>query len=337
MLPGCFFCDAPLGRNDEIEGCPVGRRLAFDAARGRFWVVCPGCGRWNLAPLDDRWEAIEECERRFRASAVRVSSGQVGLARLRSGLELVRIGHPVLPEFAAWRYGETFMRRHRRAGSRRLGGRVTLPALLCATPLVAAALGAAGGAALLGAAAFAAHRLHRRAALAIPLASGGTLELAEEQVRQAELIRAENEREQWALWVGCLPDHVPAGSQVEWSATGETRALLTGADGRAAAALILPHLNPHGGDAATVQGAVEWLQAMGGPDRALHRFARSRMVRAPLDNIDRSLATLYPEARLALEMSLHEDEEYRALRGELTILRWAWREEERLAMIADEL
>ncbi|MBK9690249.1 MAG: hypothetical protein IPO73_00920 [Gemmatimonadetes bacterium] len=214
---------------------------------------------------------------------------------------------------------------------------MTLPALLCATPLVAAALGAAGGVALLGAAAFAAHRLHRHAALAIPLASGGTLELAEEQVRQAELIRAENEREQWALRVGCLPNHVPAGSQVEWSATGETRALLTGADGRAAAALILPHLNPHGGDAATVQGAVGRLQAMGGPDRALHRFARSRMVRAPLDNIDRSLATLYPEARLALEMSLHEDEEYRALRGELTILRWAWREEERLAMIADEL
>lgn len=45
--------------------------------------------------------------------------------------------------------------------------------------------------------------------------------------------------------------------------------------------------------------------------------------------------SLHPEARLALEMSLHEDEEQRALRGELTILRWAWRQEEELARIAD--
>jgi len=34
-------------------------------------------------------------------------------------------------------------------------------------------------------------------------------------------------------------------------------------------------------------------------------------------------------------MSLHEDEERRALRGELTILKWAWQREEELAAIAD--
>ncbi len=51
-----------------IEHFPVGRRLAFDAAKGRLWVVCHHCGRWNLSPLEERWEAIEECERLFRGT-----------------------------------------------------------------------------------------------------------------------------------------------------------------------------------------------------------------------------------------------------------------------------
>jgi hypothetical protein len=91
----------------------VGRRLAFDAARGRLWVVCRRCERWNLTPLEERWEAVEECERRFRQTRLRVSTRNIGLARLREGLELVRVGEPLRPEFAAWRYGDQFGRRRR--------------------------------------------------------------------------------------------------------------------------------------------------------------------------------------------------------------------------------
>ncbi len=337
LLADCFFCRLPLGQNQEIETCQVGQRLAFDAAHGRFWVVCGACGRWNLTPLDDRWEAIEACERRFRDSPVRVSTAEIGLARLRSGLELVRIGKPVLPEFAAWRYGQTLSRRHRLAGPRRVARAMTFPALALAGPVLTGMFGPIGGLAYAGAMATAAWRLSRRPAVTIPLAAGGELALAREQVQSAELIRAEDENEQWAMWVGCLEDAIPEGSRVEQHNGGETRALLSGPDGRAAAALILPHLNPLGGDAGTVQGAVDWLQAVGGPQNALHHFARSRLVRAPLDNVDRALVTIYPEARLALEMALHEEEEYRALRGELTILRWAWHREEHLAAIADEI
>lgn len=36
----------------------MGRRLAFDGAKGRLWVVCRKCKRWNLTPLEERWEAI---------------------------------------------------------------------------------------------------------------------------------------------------------------------------------------------------------------------------------------------------------------------------------------
>jgi len=60
MYSTCLFCNRPLGSNESIEHFPVGRRLAFDAAKGRLWVVCPSCERWNLTPLEERWEAIEE-------------------------------------------------------------------------------------------------------------------------------------------------------------------------------------------------------------------------------------------------------------------------------------
>src|SRR3954462_9918218 len=114
MYTTCLFCNGDLGRNEVIETFPVGRRLAFDAARGRLWVVCRRCERWNLTPVEERWEAIEECERLFRDTRLRVSTDNIGLARIREGLELVRIGAPQRPEMAAWRYGDQFGRRRRK-------------------------------------------------------------------------------------------------------------------------------------------------------------------------------------------------------------------------------
>ena len=110
-----MFCKKPLGANEVVEAFPVGRRLAFDASRGRLWVVCRTCQRWNLTPLEERWEAVETCEKLFRGTRIRTSSENIGLARHPEGLELVRIGKPLRPEFAAWRYGDQFGRRRRRA------------------------------------------------------------------------------------------------------------------------------------------------------------------------------------------------------------------------------
>src|SRR5688572_1778973 len=114
MYSTCLFCHRPLGRNESIEHFPVGRRLAFDAEKGRLWVVCAQCLRWNLTPIEDRWEAIEECERLYRAQRLRAQTENIGLAKLREGLELVRVGRPLRPEFAAWRYGGVFAARFRR-------------------------------------------------------------------------------------------------------------------------------------------------------------------------------------------------------------------------------
>ena len=68
----------------------------------------------NISTLEERWEAIEECERLFVDTRLRVSTDNVGLARVADGSELVRIGEPLRPELAAWRYGDQFGRRLRR-------------------------------------------------------------------------------------------------------------------------------------------------------------------------------------------------------------------------------
>ena len=113
MYSTCLICNQSLGANETIEHFPVGDRLAFDAKKGRLWVVCHHCGRWNLSPIEERWEAIEECERSFRGTLVRVSTDNIGLAKMADATELIRIGTPLRPEFAAWRYGQNFGKRRR--------------------------------------------------------------------------------------------------------------------------------------------------------------------------------------------------------------------------------
>ena len=106
MYRNCIFCSADLGTNESIEPFPVGRSLAFDAARGRLWAVCPRCARWNLSPLEERWEAIEAAERLFRditpARAVRERRACEAARRHAADPG----GQAVAGELAAWRYGE---------------------------------------------------------------------------------------------------------------------------------------------------------------------------------------------------------------------------------------
>ncbi len=114
MYATCIHCQGALGRNELLEALPVGRRIAFDEAAGRLWVVCAKCSRWNLVPFESRHEAIEASERLFRESRLRMSTGQIGIAKTREGTDLVRIGTPLRPEMAAWRYAGSLARRRLR-------------------------------------------------------------------------------------------------------------------------------------------------------------------------------------------------------------------------------
>lgn len=110
MYNTCTFCYGPLGTNEVLETFPIARRVAFDPAKACVWAVCPECTRWNLVPIEERWEVVDECERRFRHTSLRYSSGNIGLAWIASDLELVRVGPALRPEFASWRYGRVLAR-----------------------------------------------------------------------------------------------------------------------------------------------------------------------------------------------------------------------------------
>jgi hypothetical protein len=334
MYSTCIFCHSKLGANQAVEEFPVGRRLAFDAAKGRLWVVCRACGRWNLSPLETRWEAVEACERRFRDTRVRVSTENVGLARLAEGTELVRIGEPQRPEFAAWRYGDQFGTRARRMWVRGavVGGigaaaagaaLLAMPALLLGVP---AALSLAS--------------LRRSAPF--PAAAGASspralwdnqgeslLGDAEEVVANARLHPQPRGDSRWwlevrtARWNPKLSIH----DRVR-------RHKLTGGPAVQAAAVLLAGANRWGGSRREVQSAVSRIEQAGGPE-SYFKAAEWEARRAGWGY--RELWEMPKEIRLALEMASHEDVERRAMEGELAELERQWRAAEEIAAIADRL
>ena len=111
MLTRCIFCHQTFATNDRFEHMPIGRRIAFDPARGRLWCICESCQSWTLAPFEQRWEAVEELELRARTRAKLLRQGE-NIALMRDGpVELVRIGKAGLREEAWWRYGDELARR----------------------------------------------------------------------------------------------------------------------------------------------------------------------------------------------------------------------------------
>ncbi|HEU0055168.1 MAG TPA: hypothetical protein VFQ39_18405 [Longimicrobium sp.] len=115
MYRSCIHCAAGLGRNEALEAFPVGRQVAFDPEKGRLWAVCARCRRWNLAPIEERWEAVEEAERAFADARLKVTAENIALARLADGTRLVRVGRAPARELAAWRWGGLLQARWRRS------------------------------------------------------------------------------------------------------------------------------------------------------------------------------------------------------------------------------
>ena len=341
MYSTCLFCHRDLGRNEAIESFPVGRRLAFDAVRGRLWVVCARCGRWNLTPLEERWDAIEEAERAFRGTRLRISTDQIGLARLPEGLELIRIGEPHRPEMAAWRYGDQFGRRRRRAI---VGSVLGVGAVGAAAVWGLPAIGLSGGLASMVYHAGVQYYVRRHVLARVRIGSGDSarvVRLTHHNAAQATLSRLGGD--EWSLRTSHLDD----GGRLRWSMdvglewVGDRALVLTGADARQVAARILPLLNGFAGRSGEVSDAVRLLGDAGSVDRlfaeasvAPSRRAASQWRASPTPGL---LAGLPAAARLALEMATHEASERRAMEGELADLALAWRDAEEIAAIADDL
>jgi hypothetical protein len=337
MYSTCLFCNADLGRNEAIEAFPVGRRLAFDAAKGRLWVVCRACERWNLTPLEERWEAIESCERAFRETRLRVSTDEIGLARLREGLELVRIGAPQRPEMAAWRYGDQFGRRRRRALLIGGGIAVATAGYVIAGPvmglLTTVGLGGTGiiNVLNLGRTVYRTHTIAAR----IPVGDGHTLDVQGDQLEHARL-RWGLADGRWSIDVTHRPD-APADARWWKLATSRSVTTFTGDEALSAARLLLPGVNARGAGRNAVQEAVDYLERSPDPEQLFARTARDHTTDGAPRERSVVLRKLPLPVRLALEMSAHEDMERRALEGELHLLESSWRDAEEIAGIADDM
>jgi hypothetical protein len=310
MYRACIYCNRKLGGNEVVESFPVGRRLAFDQEKGRLWVICERCRRWNLSPLDERWEAIEECEKQFRDTRQRLSTENIALARLREGLELVRIGRPLRPEFAAWRYGKQFIKR--RASRVLKATAQTLGLLFAGIPL----------------ALFFLTDENSRVVARVRDDRGNRLPVVRKDLKELELVAGEGE-EGWSLKVPYRPRETWGWLRRARGQGPRTIVLLDGSPAVRAAGHILPRINSFGGTQAEVKHAVDLIEHVGDPNRL---FSEASGI------LQRTRFTLMDQrARLALEMAAHEESERRAFEGELAALEAAWREAEEVAAIADRL
>jgi hypothetical protein len=317
MYATCLFCQNRFERNQTIESFPVGDRLAFDAAHGRLWVVCRSCERWNLSAIDERWEAIEDCERLFSNARRRVSAENIGLARLDSGLELVRIGDALRPEFAAWRYGDQFGRRRRKS-------------IISGSALAVAVGAAVAGALTLGAVAaggywtywaandFARRRKKRHLIARIPTSEGKTLTVLGEHLAQARLATVVGDSTGWKLTL----QHLQGTYTLQ-----NDEALL-------AVSLIMPTINGSGGTQSMVERAVKRLENFDDPTRYLLSAAATSVQPG---RVGRVLAGLPVDIRLAIEMAANEENERFLAQGQMFLLELAWEEAEEIAAIADNL
>ena len=316
MFSTCIFCHASLGTNQVIGPFPVGERLAFDPARGRLWVVCRRCERWNLSPLEERWEAIEDCERRFRDTKLRMSTDNIGMARIENTLTLVRIGQPLRPELAAWRYGDQFGRRRRRQVLMAGAGVGAVGAVVIGGTVVGVSIGSfawmigqVGRSIIYGS--------PKTIVAHIPLDDGIVVPVRRKHLDRLA-VRGGSSPSDWALCVRYAG--APKGSPpVE----------LHGERAQRAAAMLLPAVNRFGGTRAQVADAVKVLESADSPLGVFALTVRQQ---------DHALVTkLAPPVRIALEMAAHEERERRAFEGELAALEREWREAEEIAAIADNL
>ena len=305
MYSTCISCHSRFQANDVVSSLPIGRRMAFDPAKGRLWLVCDRCAGWNLVPLEERWEATDECERLFRGTSLRVSRESITLAHVPAGLTLVRIGKANRFELAAWRYGRLLRRRRREMS------------LLVTTSSIVGAGIAVGwlqygflSAAMLQAGAY--------------LYVAGTLVRQERRILARIGTGANTRMVRWKDAKRMRADTGPQGWRLELPATPP----LEGDVAMQTARLLLPWLNRGGASLSEVADATGRLERMSASAAGRQLPRREELP---------AVATMPRSQKLALEMAANEDIERRAMAGELVLLEAAWREAEEIAAIADDL
>jgi hypothetical protein len=319
----------------------VGRKLAFDATRGRLWVICSRCGQWNLTPIEERWEALTECERLSAVAEARSGGADLGLAQTTSGLELLRVGGMSNTDIANWRYGRRIAARQRHL----LWALIPL-ALLAVTLGVGAER--MSGVPLVGAYA--------------SVLAGTMMFLLWRKPPRLWIPFTDSDRRRHIIWPWQLPDvriervsPDAAPVLVVPRLRGELR--VGGTRAATVLASLLPKLNRS--DCATVSlssvlaRVADAEKAAARPPRKRGRAQRRReraAGRSPATQVPRRpwehlvyatavdwVTNTIPEHRLALEMAVTEEMEQLELQTRAEVLTEEWREEEEIGAISDDL
>ena len=258
---------------------------------------------------------MESCERIFRETRLRVSTENIGLARHGEGLELVRVGSPLRQEFAAWRYGDQFGRRRSRALILGAGGAVLLMGVSVVDPAILGGSGMGGYWLWQLADGWSASRVQTK----LRTDAGRIIKLRRDDFSTVRL-RPSDEGGSFRL-------SVLKGKKQQWFEGDEAERL---------ASQIIPKVNRAGGRKRTIRNAVEEIEAHGHPDAFLAAVVTGDRFKGRKGNPG-FVSKMPAPTRLALEMALHEEEERRALEGELWRLERAWEAAEEIASISDDL
>ncbi len=334
MYRHCPACTRDLGRNEALEHFPVGRRLAFDGAKGRLWVLCARCRSWNLAPIEERWEAVEEAERRFERAAQGLATEHIAIGRLADGTELIRIGRAEAPELAGWRYADRIERRWKR--SRQVGGVVTAGWFMVGPMGLGSAVWPM---LLLGVGGWSAWQSMQKRGLRLEFdvpESETTAHLRKRlslsQLRGLHLVTSED------------PSDAGGGWALELPSFGRPTLRIPDELRNRALRLSLLELNRQIGKPDHVRKALDNVVSAGDAERLALRAARTLAAGKAWENHvgwpfgpGAALSNADPVLRLALEIAANEEAERVALEGELHRLELEWREAEELAAISDGL
>ncbi|HYK09746.1 MAG TPA: hypothetical protein VEV39_03015 [Gemmatimonadales bacterium] len=307
MYTSCAFCNGKFTGDGGPSGLGVGRRFAFDEWRGRLWVICTSCSRWNLAPIDSRLERIETVAKAASGGMVAASTAQVSL--IRSGpYDYVRVGKPPRIEYATWRYGERIKAR------RREQLKYIVPLSVGAVGAAIAINVAAGGS--VGVFVWQIPQLARGiytrivGSRPVPLSEtpvcarcGNVMKVRAKDLQRARLMSDAHSR--IALLLHC-PKCDGEGAQLE------------GTDAQMALRRGLTYQNLSKGGRQRAADAARIVDSAGGPDQLVEGMARQSLL----------LRTLRPDRGLALEMAVDEQAEVEELERQ-------WRIAEETAAIAD--
>ncbi|HYR12091.1 MAG TPA: hypothetical protein VEQ60_30175, partial [Longimicrobium sp.] len=291
------------------------------------------CARWNLAPLEERWEAIQDAERLFRDARLRAQRENIGLAKLRDGTRLVRIGKALAAERAVWRYSggtggaASWLRGVRDAAAD--AAREVVGSVLMLNPVFDEAVHGSGRS-LRG------RRVVHR--------------LGADRWHGGLLIR------RWHLETATLAPDGAGGVELQFlyglaahpegEAVGRLRpaprtTVVGGEEARVLLAKAVPLVNRARPRRPQVLEAVGLLEGFPSPAEFVQWVAGERLPlsRGGFVRLDRveDTAVLNRRGALALEMAVHDEQERRAMDGELAMLQGMWRQAEEIATIADAL